>query len=560
MTMKKQIFAALLLLLGVYGSFAQERKTDFCVPFNFELFLSGNFAELRSNHFHSGLDFKTQGAVGKPILSVADGYICRATVQPGGYGLALYVRHDNGYMTVYGHLDRFPQAVAKRVRDYQYEKETYSADVSFSPNELRVKKGEVLAYSGNSGYSFGPHLHFEVRDSTGSEWYDPMIFYKDKLKDTRPPRASAFALYPSPGCGAVCGSSSSKVIEVKDGAVADTLDAWGWIGLGVKALDYMDGTNNRYGVYGIELRVDGRMIYSSRMACFSSDENRLINAWTDYPRYVNEGVWFQRMYRLGNNPLRAIETDAENGMLCVDEERLYRVECRLYDYHGNASVYHFNIRGKMQDISQQTGQGARLWWYMNNSVELEGLRLDVPAGELFENVMLNAGEEQSRYGISGRYLLGEEPVPLWHGAVLSLKVNEDSVADVSKLYIESFTSKGRYALRGEYRDGWVTADIKAIAGFEVAVDSVAPLLTPLNEKRWARNGKVVFKVEEKETSVSSFRGTLNGKFVLFEYSSKNGRIVLDLKKENIRRGEHLLRLEVVDACGNTGLFEKKIKY
>ncbi|MBQ5616145.1 MAG: M23 family metallopeptidase, partial [Bacteroidaceae bacterium] len=161
--------------------FAQKRESLFVAPFDFPLYLSGNFGELRTDHFHSGVDFKTQGVVGKHIRCVADGYICRASVTPGGYGKALYVMHDNGYMTVYAHLDRFPPIVEKRVREHQYKNETFSTNLWFPRNELRVKQGEFLAYAGNSGYSFGPHLHFEIRDAKGNELYDPMEFYKDKL-------------------------------------------------------------------------------------------------------------------------------------------------------------------------------------------------------------------------------------------------------------------------------------------------------------------------------------------------------------------------------------------
>ena len=554
------ILSFLIMILFLHPSRAQEIDTTFRVPFDFELLLSGNFGELRSNHFHAGLDFKTQGAVGRKIMCVADGYISRASVSTGGYGLAIYVQHDNGYMTVYGHLDRFPEAIAKRVRDYQYENETYSADISFKPGEFPIKRGEVLAYAGNSGYSFGPHLHFEVRNSTGDEWYDPMRFYKGYLKDSCAPKANAFIIYPMRGSGVADGKYLSKAIQVKYEAVADTVDAWGWIGLGVRAFDYMDGTNNKYGVYGIELRVDGKLCFSSKMDRFSSEENRLINAWTDYRAYVDEGKWCQRMYLQDNNPLRALEANENNGLIYVGEERLYKVECRLSDYHGNSSDYSFYLRGRKQDFPVVNSEGVRLHWYVGNSVEFEGLRLDIPGGELFESIMMDVDMIENKYGISGRYLLGESPVPLWHGAVLSLEINEDAVADKSKLYIESFTKKGCSPIICDYKDGHVFAEVKALTGFEVAVDTVAPELKTLNEKSWSKKGKVLFSVKEKETFVKSFRGTLNGKFVLFSYNVKNGRIELDLKKENIRRGEHLLRLEVADACGNRSVYEKKFKY
>ena len=160
---KKAITSLCIVLFGCTQVLAQHDNEVFSAPFDFGLLLSGNFGELRSNHFHSGLDFKTQGVTGKPIRCVADGYISRASVQPGGYGLALYVMHDNGYMTVYGHLDRFPAAVDSIIRDTQYRNECFAVDISFDKDEFRVQKGEILAHAGNSGYSFGPHLHFEIR-------------------------------------------------------------------------------------------------------------------------------------------------------------------------------------------------------------------------------------------------------------------------------------------------------------------------------------------------------------------------------------------------------------
>ena len=532
----------------------------FSRPFDFELLLSGNFGELRSNHFHAGLDFKTQGAVGKPIRCVADGYICRASVQPGGYGQALYVMHDNGYMTVYGHLDRFPDAVAERIRNSQYTDETFNADISFGPGEFRVKQGEILAYAGNSGYSFGPHLHFEVRNSAGDVWYDPMLFFVKELKDTRPPKASAFVVYPSAGKGTVEGGMASIRLPLKNGAVSDTIDVWGWVGLGVKALDYMDGTNNKYGVYSIELDVDGRLHFSSRMDRFSSEENRLINAWTDYARYVDEGEWVQRMFLLENNPLGVLKAGWHRGRIFVDEERLYRIDCRLRDRHGNVSEYTFCLRGKKQEIPEFPRSGKLLYWFFPNRVECDGLRLDIPGCELFCSTELNIRRIESKYGISGRYVLEDGPHPLWHGAEIAVRVDGNVVSDPSKLYMESFTKEGNSSIAGEYRDGWLTVPVKALTGFEVAVDTVPPGLSPVKENGWMRNGRVVFTVSEKETSLKSFRGTLDGKFILFTYNSKNGRLVLDLKKENVCRGEHLLRLEAEDACGNKSVFEKRIKY
>ena len=555
--MKRVVVSIFAFLLAVFSLLAQNDST-FCAPFDFELLLSGNFGELRSNHFHSGLDFKTQGVVGKSIKCVADGSIVRASVQTGGYGQALYVLHENGYMTVYAHLDAFPAGVAKRISEAQYEKESFAVDITFGTDEFKVKKGEFLAYSGNSGYSFGPHLHFEIRNSEGDELYDPMVFYSGMLKDSRAPVASKLAVYSYPGAGVVDSVATSKIYCIRNGVVGDTIEAWGRIGFGIQALDYMDATNNKYGVHRIELEVDGELCFSSCADCFSFKENRLINGWTDYNRYVNDGEWFQRLYVFENNPLRMLSANGSKGWVDVCEERPYEVVCRLADYHGNSNSYKIVVCGKPQEIPEPVYE-HRLYWGLNNTVERDGMRLCIPAGELFEDAMLDVVVTDGEYGLSARYSFGNETLPLVAGAKLSLKA-DSVVADSSKLYIRSVTKKGGYAVGGIYENGWVTADVNSLGCFEVAVDTVAPKLTPVKEKTWMRNGKVVFSVSEKETSVKSFRGTLDGNFILFSYSSKNRRLELDLRKENVRRGKHLLRLEVTDACGNVSVCEKRINY
>ena len=198
MTIRSYIL--LLALGGCLATRAQEHpEKPFISPFDFPLTLSGNFGEVRANHFHGGVDFKTQGEIGKPIHCIADGYVSRVSVTPGGYGQALYITHPNGYTSVYGHISKFAPAVAKLVEEYQYENETFAVDLKFEPGQLAFKSGEIIALSGNEGYSFGPHLHMEIRRTDTGELIDPLQFYTDKVKDTTPPRASLVMLYPQPG-------------------------------------------------------------------------------------------------------------------------------------------------------------------------------------------------------------------------------------------------------------------------------------------------------------------------------------------------------------------------
>lgn len=558
-TLFGNIILTFLLCVQPLFVFAQGIDTLFVPPFDFPLLLSGNFGELRTDHFHSGVDFKTQGVVGKPIRCVADGYICRASVTPGGYGKALYVMHDNGYMSVYAHLDRFPQAVDKRVREYQYRNEVFRTNLWFKPNEFRIKQGDFLAYAGNSGYSFGPHLHFEIRDASGNELYDPMAFYKDKLTDTRPPRIHAVSLYPERGKGVLNGSASSSVYAVDGDTLSALIEAWGRIGFGVKALDYMDGTNNKYGIRDIELYVDGKKYFTSVMSNFSFDEDLFINAWLDYGRMYNNGEWFQKLFVTENNELRLLNADENGGWLMVDEEREYNVEYRLSDYHGNTTSCSFVVRGKKTAIPLPAPYTHALYCNANNRVEFVGMRLDVPKDVLFEDAFLNIRLQKSD-GVTWRYSLTDTVYPMLKGSKISFWVGGDLPMDKSKLYVRHIEPDDTSSVGGVYANGWITADITVLDCYEVAIDTVAPVLLPEGEEQWVKKDRITLSLDEKETSLKSFKGTLDGKFILFEYNSKNKEFTLDLKKERVLPGVHRLRFVATDRCGNEAVYEKDIEY
>ena len=547
------------MLFTMGRSQAQPAIGELRSPFDFEILLSASYAELRSNHFHAGLDFKTGGVVGKHIKCVADGYICRAKVEAAGYGMALYVMHD-GYMTVYAHLDRFPDAIAKRVRKYQYDNERFEVDIYFAPEDYPVKQGEFLAYAGNSGYSFGPHLHFELRDSSGNRLYNPLPYYKKLVTDTRAPKATAMTVYPRLGAGMLFGEQASKSFKLKNGVLPDTIEAWGNIAFGIEALDYMDKTTNKYGLYRIELFVDGVLCFENRMDSYTFSENKLILACVDQARERRGEGTFQKLYRMPNNSFCEYRSADGRGWVTIDEERLYNVECRIADYHGNESRYNVVVRGCAGEIAEPERVSAPLLWNSANLLETEGASLNIPKGEMFDDACLTIAYDDS-CTLKGSCYSTDEDVIFWHGAKLSLKAGDD-VAGVpaEKLYIAKKEAKGLSWVGGKYSDGWLTATISSQGVYDIAVDTVPPVLKPVKEASWEKNAKVVFELDDKETKMESFRGTLNGKFVLFKYNRKERRLTFDFRQENIKRGTHKMKVVATDACGNTAVFEKSIKY
>ena len=526
---------------------AQEKSANpFISPFDFPLLLSGNFGELRANHFHGGVDFKTQGVVGKPIRCIADGYISRVTVTPGGYGQAVYITHDNGYTSVHGHLHRFMDGVQQVVEAYQYEHETFAVDLQFEADRFPLKQGEVFALAGNEGYSFGPHLHMEIRKTDTEEYIDPLQFYTDQLKDTTAPRATHVMLYPQVGKGVVNGSSRKKIISLSG---QSPITAWGQIAAGIKAYDYMDGTSNNYGVRSVTLLVDSVEVFRSTVDGFLPDENRMINAWTDYEEYATRNSWFMRSQILPGNTWRMLQADDEKGVVTINEERPYRFCYVLEDLYGNRRIYRFVVHGKKQEIEPLHKGKHYLKWNQGNIVQQPGMSLVIPKGMLYEDVDLNCRVIADSLNISYDYQLNDKPVPLHGGCSLVIGVRNYPIADMSKYYVAR-KYKGRKSSAGGYfEDGFMFANIRELGTYSVAIDTVAPRIVPMNKPQW-KTGNIRFKIRDAETGIKDYKVYIDGKFVLFKFASKNATLSC-MHPDRIKRGmKHRMEVVITDYCGN----------
>lgn len=539
----------LAALMGCMSSVQAQEKPEnpFISPFDFPLLLSGNFGELRANHFHGGLDFKTQGVVGKPIHSIADGYISRVTVTPGGYGQAVYITHDNGYTSVHGHLHRFMAEVEKVVEDYQYEHETFAVDLTFEPGRFPLKQGQIFAWAGNEGYSFGPHLHMEIRRTDTGEYIDPLQFYMDKVKDTTAPRATHVMLYPQPGKGVVNGTFRKKVIALAGKQAPVT--AWGRIAAGIKAYDYMDGTSNNYGVRSVTLLVDSVEVFRSTVDGFLPDENRMINAWTDYEEYALRSSWFMRSQILPGNTWRMLQADEEGGVVTINEERPYEFRYVLEDLYGNRRSYRFMVQGKEQPVEPLPKGKHYLKWNQGNVIQQPGMELVIPKGMLYEDVDLNCRVIADSLNISFDYQLHDRPVPLHGGCRLMIGVRNYPVTDMSKYYVVR-KRKGRKASAGGYfEEGFMYAHIRELGTYSVAVDTIAPRIVPLNKPQW-RTGNIQFRIRDAETGIKDYKVYIDGKFALFKFSSKNAKLS-SLHPGRIKKGvQHRMEVVITDYCGN----------
>lgn len=533
---------------------------SFGSPVNYPVSLSGNFGESRPNHFHGGIDVRTGQVEGKPIFSVADGYVSRITVGLGGFGNAVYVRHPGGITTVYCHLKKFVPQLAAIVRKWQYQNQTCFADVRLRPTDYPVAQGQFIAVSGNTGASKAPHLHLEFHATKTWDFIDPLDYLKGFVTDTTKPIAHSFMAYPVEGEGVFCGSQRNQSYGFSSTNLTREFTAWGKVGFGIWANDYMDGS---YGILGIRkttLTVDGKTVFESVVDSIPSHCNRMVNTWGDYEHYCHSRVWYMKSFADPGNTLPFINVGtADRGIVTFDEERDYHLAYTVSDIFGNSRQYTFTVKGKRQDIPV-----ARRRSVMNmllhdriNGFQRPGLMLLVPKGLLPDNVELSPKVKAKPDALSDEWRFYDRSYPLLGWAKISLRLKK-KVADPSKLYIVSHYGVDRN-MGGEFKDGWVTGRMRELgADYEIAYDDIPPVLTSFNAS--ARRLRVL--AYDRQSGLRSLKGYVDGRFVLFEYMEKAGVYVCDLPSAPVAKtgGNHTVKLVAVDERGNRSVFVGDFKY
>ncbi|WP_302800747.1 M23 family metallopeptidase [Parabacteroides goldsteinii] len=550
------ILAGIFLFAGITNNTAEAQQLR--KPMDIPVLLSGNFGELRSNHFHSGIDFKTQGVEGKPIHSVQDGYVSRISVSPWGYGNGLYITHPDGTTTVYGHLQKFSQKITAYLKEKQYEQESFNVNLSLTPDELPVKEGELVALSGNTGSSGGPHLHFEVRDTETEEPMDPIEYYKDLIKDTQAPKIQGIMVYSMPGKGVVNGSRRKlelKPVTAKNGkqTLTGKIEAWGEIGLAVKGYDYMDNTSNIYGIKDITLTADSQVIFHSNLDRFAFDESRYLNSFTDFEEWKEHRSFYIKSFVDPGNRLRFIES-LNRGILTIDEPRTYHLTYQLADAFGNTTQLSIQIEGKEQPIPEIDTENTELFhWWSDNRFGAKGIRLTIPKGNLYDDLYFRYSVKEDSTALGATHILHNKPVAFHKSAKLSLRLQTDTLENKQQYGIVRLQNGRRSWTGGVYRNGWVDADIKETGSYTLGQDLVPPTITPLNPATWVSKQAIALRLSDNLSGVQTYRGEIDGQYVLFEMNSKSV-ITYHFDKERLARGKHTLKLVVTDACGNQSTY------
>lgn len=543
---------ALLLMLLLLSSNVCAQTDTLLYPLKNIPLLSGNFGELRATHLHSGLDFKTGGREGLPVICVKDGVVARVKVSATGYGNALYLEHEGGITTVYGHLSRFVPRVTKVVRDIQYNKESFEVDENMLGYEIRFRAGDTIAYSGNTGSSGGPHLHFEVRDTKSEHALNPLRFLS--VKDQTGPSVRGVYVYPISGRGI---RNTVRRVEVKNtgnrvfrgGKIGVPA---GKVGVGVQSDDYMKDSWNKLGVYDLCVCAGGREVFKMTMDELSFDQTFLINELKDFHHYRDNRLVYLTFgnYQEQLLPVR----NQDRGLITVEKDSVVDVVIDLADINGNHSKIMFQLFGKSPMRDLELADGERLLRNdRNDSLQGGKYSLWLEANALSYSVVCKpivSSRLRDSVEMIEVFSTGKQIYPLMKNArlVVSGKFPEKSV-------ICLLEKKNRFsALKTRWTEEGLTASPRVLGEYTVRQDTIAPVIFYMGRA----GQRIRFRIVDDLSGISAYRVEVNGKWCLFSYDAKSRLLEGNVNEPVFVKGKNKLVLKVEDGVKNIATFETDI--
>ncbi|MBU8891933.1 MAG: M23 family metallopeptidase [Bacteroidales bacterium] len=561
------LFYSLLFTSLTYSQIKYE-NIYFSSPIDFPIYLSGNFGEIRLAHFHAGIDIKTQGVIGKRIYAVEEGYISRIKVSVNSYGKTIYVNHPNGYTTVYGHLSKFNSKIDKLVKDIQYQNNEFEVNYFPDKNDLPVKKGEIIGFSGNTGSSEGPHLHFEVRETIDQIPINPLLFNFD-IKDNIAPVLYSLVIYPLNENSKI--NNSKKIahlkLEKKNGyySLVDTNHIYlsGKIGFGIEMYDYLNNSKNRCGIYTLSVFVDSLLIYNHSIDKFSFYETGYVKSHIDYAEKTKSKKTIQKTFIAPNNNLSIYKSIQDRGIYVFSNDTTYDIKLVATDVSGNKSELIFNATGQLNDgtipVVNVPLDGEFMNWDTENIFEDDEIRIIIPERSLFDTLYFKYSKSKPmRKAYSNIHHVHNKYTPLNKSYSLSIKTIDlrDELTD--KVFIAELVEDDEInPIGGEVINGHIVCEAKTFGDFIVLADTISPEIKPLTDFNNLSDKKIKFLITDDLSGIKSFNGYIDNNWALFEYDQKNDLLFYILDSDRIEQKiEHELELFVIDNNDNILTFYK----
>ncbi|WP_299527411.1 M23 family metallopeptidase [uncultured Lutibacter sp.] len=524
-------------------------------PLDIPLVLSGTFGELRTNHFHAGLDLKTQQKEGLNVYAAAEGYVSRIKISHWGYGKAVYITHPNGYTTVYAHLQKFNKRIEDYIKKEQYKKESFEIHVFPSSKELPISKKELIAFSGSTGGFVGPHLHFEIRATKTEKTINPMLFGIE-VDDSKKPRINTLIGYSFDDNSSINGiaiPTQLSLINLKNGELLATkVKAFGKIGFGINAYDQLDGAYNKNGLYNLSMFVNGEKVHEFEASSFSFSESKYINLLIDYERLENLNQRVQKCFIEPENKLSLYSKSISKGYLTVEDGFNYNVEIIAEDFKGNTQKITIPIEGKKDAVlvkKKTISTPYKIDRTAFHKFNKDGITIAFPKNTFYEDFYLD-------FDVKDSIVKVHKPiVPLNKRYTLTFNVSNYTSKEKEQLYIASINKKGETSFETTVKkDSTFYTSTKKLGNFTLKSDTTNPEITLNNFKneQWLSHSQTLkFKISDNDSGINTYRGEIDGEWVLLEYNVKNGTLTYDFNDKVFTTAKHNIKVTVTDNVGNS---------